>query len=162
MHSVLEKKLRKVPINVPADYIGHFRSASKKNPYDVKYLENTFFKDYSTLKLLTSIRPGNRVGDSAVTDIVALRYSPKGTIEYKLDFSDEWKTLPQRISLRNIGAPVGKLYEGPIPIKVEKFNHLQQLKVVIARDYHSFYDKLKHHCNDTSDPCEHVVPVCSN
>ena len=43
----------------------------KPEPYQVVYLDHTFFKDYTKLGGYNSIRPGTRVGDPVVTDIRA-------------------------------------------------------------------------------------------
>ena len=80
---------------MPADYITHFRAAAKQQPWEVKHLDQKFFKDYSSLKFVNSIRPGSKVGDPAVTDICALNYTPDCQIQFKLDFSDHWIDLPQ-------------------------------------------------------------------
>lgn len=43
-----------------------------------------------------SIRPGRVKGDSQVTDIRALKYTPEGVIFYRERFGDNWPLLPQR------------------------------------------------------------------
>ena len=37
---------------------------------------------------------------------------------------------------------VTQLYEQNVAIKNEKYNHLQQMKATIPRDYHAFFDAL--------------------
>ena len=105
--------------------------------------------------------PGFRVGDPVVTDIVALQYTRQCVILYKLDFSDNWQLLPQRLSvfseqrMRLFVLP--QLYCEPLKIKVEKFSHLQQFKSVLPKDHHAFYDHLPHICTDKDYPCLHVL-----
>lgn len=66
MHSTIERKLKGKIINVPADCVAACKSARKNpKPYEVTYLSHDYFKNYSTLNLIKSIRPVS------------------GTIEYK-------------------------------------------------------------------------------
>lgn len=147
MHSTIERKLKGININIPADYVNICKSARRlPKPYEVNYLSHNFFKNFSSLKYLTSIRPGKKVGDPTVTDIRALKYNPTGTIQYKLRFGDEWKDLPIRLN-KVTAIPLTELpvlYKQRIPIKNEKFNHLQALKNTLEKDYHAFYDDIPH------------------
>lgn len=165
MHRVIERKLAKHQINVPADNIGIFKHARvEPGPYNVKYIDHTFFKDYSVLNYYTSIRSGMNAGDPVVTDIVALCYTPDGVIKYKLNFDYEWALLPSPRSSRNRAVidatSLAPLHSTSLPIKTEKFIHLQQLKHVLHKDYHPFYDNLKHICPaagaDHRD-CPHII-----
>lgn len=145
--SAIERKLKGTNINVPADYAVICRRARKSpKPYKVTYLDHHFFKSFKPLKFLSSIRPGKKSGDPTVTDIRALKYDPKGSVKYKLRLTKEWENLPCRIN-KIVPIPFEKLprlHENRIPIKTEKFNHLQTLKSVIDQDYHSFYDNIPH------------------
>lgn len=147
MHSVIEKALRHKKINVPADYAYIAKIACKKSPYDVTYLYHDFFKDIEhTLKFYKSIRPGKRVGDPAVTDLRALKYNPDGTILYKLRYPETYRSLPIRVHTSSV-VPfdiIPQLYSARIPIKKEKYQHLQELKKTMEKDYHNFYDILPH------------------
>lgn len=58
-----------------------------------------------------------------------------GTIAYKIDLGDDFTEL--RKSRRAAAASFWK-------IKKAKFNHLQQIKMVIPRDYYANYDNLPH------------------
>ncbi|KAF2892711.1 hypothetical protein ILUMI_13464 [Ignelater luminosus] len=147
MHSTIEKKLKGVNINLPADYIQICNSARRTpKQYEVFYLTYTFFKRFSGLNFVTSIRPGKRIGDPTVTDLRALKYNPNGTIQYKLRFGDACQNLP--LQMNNITAipfaELPALYKGKLPIKNEKFNHLQILKTTLEKDYHAFYDNIPH------------------
>jgi hypothetical protein len=146
VHSTIERCINRRPIYSPSNYVELFRFARAKQPYDVMYLDHTFFGDFSSLKYYDNIRPGNKVGDPVVTDIRCLRYLPEGLIQYKLSFDDEFNDLPKR---RNAKVPSGDedvapLYRQPLQIKNTKYEHLQQLKSVIPKDYHAFYDSLSH------------------
>lgn len=102
-----------------------------------------FFKDFSEINFYSSIRPGNRVGDPVVTDIRVLMYTPSGEIKYKLHYGDEPLDLPRRSRNSSVGnRTISPLYMCPCPIKASKFRHLQELKDVIPRDFHQFYDAL--------------------
>lgn len=147
MHSTIEKKLRNRNINVPADYVDVCKKArTNPFPYTVNYLNFEYFKKYSSLKIVPSIRPGKKSGDPTVNQIHALKYNEEGFIEYKLNFSDPWKILQQRIKpfnpiqLDNIP----KLFETQPKISEDKFKHLQELKKSLKQDYHSFHDSLPH------------------
>jgi hypothetical protein len=160
MHARIETKLKRNPIHVPADYLAYFTGArTQPTPYSVKSLTYEFFKNYASIKYLNSIRPGVAVGDPTVTDIVAIEYTPLGVVNYKLDFSDEWQPLARRLVTRNAdmveGFVIGDLYAAPLKIKTEKFVHLQQLKSVLHKDYHAFYDSLPHVC--CQGQCPHII-----
>ena len=138
---------------------------SKPSPYNVESLDHTFFKDYSKLGYHRSIQPGTDAGDPQVTDVVALCYKPSGDILYKLSFDEQWEHLPvprnfcrklQQSDATNATSEPMPLYKSSIPIKTEKFIHLQELKAVLHRDYHSFYDRLKHVCNNPA-ACPHII-----
>ena len=68
MHSTIERCVRNRPIYVPADYAHICKIARRKpRPYNIKYLDHTFFKSFQTVELLKSIRPGYKKGDAKVT-----------------------------------------------------------------------------------------------
>ncbi|KAK7493373.1 hypothetical protein BaRGS_00015499 [Batillaria attramentaria] len=145
VHSAIERKLLNRQIYWPAEYIEVITSArTKPEPYHVKNLTFEFFLDFSKLSFCKTIRPGRRPGDPQVTDIRALKYGIDGIIQYKLHHSDEWSPLPSRNSNRNAPVTIPKMYSQPIPIKKTKFEDLQQLKEVLPREYHTFYDQLPH------------------
>ncbi|KAK6186042.1 hypothetical protein SNE40_008154 [Patella caerulea] len=146
IHSVIERAIKRKPIYSPQNYVDKIREARPKQPYEVEFLTHEFFKEYSKLKYYNSIRPGTRTGEPVVTDLRVIRYNPDGVIEYKLNYGDEFSPLPRRAK---IGEPspvdeVPQLHEDPLPIKKKKYGHLQELKVVIPKDYHTFYDNLPH------------------
>lgn len=148
MHSTIEKKLRKTNINVPADYVLVCKKACDKNPYNVNYLSHTFFKNIEgSIQFFRSIRPGRRVGDPQVNDLKAIKYANKN-IYYKTRHTDiEWTSFPIRLPLNpeciNFNT-LPPLYQNRLSIKNEKFQHLQQLKRSLEKDYHTFYDELPH------------------
>ncbi|CAG2254832.1 unnamed protein product [Mytilus edulis] len=143
IHSTIERKLRNKPIYCPQNYIDLIKDARPHQPYDVKYLSHEFFGKYSELKYYSSIRPGNRVGDPVVTNIRVLKYTEDGSIQYKLDFSDQYQDLPRRskVGLPSVDDTIERLYLSQVPIKKAKYQHLQELKAVIPRDFHPFYDR---------------------
>lgn len=145
MHSAIERRLKNKVINVPADYIDVIKTA-RKEPYYVQYLSHKFFKKFDTVQSYKSIRPGRSVGDAKVNDIRALQYSPIGIISYKLRFAEPWSELPQRKATVNpkYYHELESLHENQLPIKDRKFQDLQQIKLVLPRDYRDFYDNLPH------------------
>jgi len=158
VHSTIERQLRKVDIQLPSDYIRIMSTARQfPQPYSVTYLDHTFFKDFTRNLVYPSIRPGNKVGDPTVTDIRALKYSQDNTISFKTDFDDAYEPLskPRRASkVAASDATNAPMYKESVPIKSEKFVHLQQLKKVILSDHHLFYDSLRHVC---TGQCTHLI-----
>lgn len=151
MHSLIERKLRNTNINVPADYVGVFLQARQNpSPFEVKYLTFDFFKNFDSIKILSSIRPGRKVGDPVVTDIRALKYDERGNVFFKIRHNDDYTALENRNfskmkqKARDYNT-LPKLYSKPLSIKREKWEHLQKLKDSIPRDFHFFYDKLTFH-----------------
>lgn len=143
-HAKIEAKLKNKIINVPADYVSVVKSARKNpEPYKIKYLDHTFFRKYSSLNSISSIRPGSKAGDAVVTDIRGLKYTPNREIFYKLQLDEEWKLLPKRIGKVPESMP-NFLYSESRKIKEEKYKDLQDLKRVLPSDYHAFYDHLSH------------------
>lgn len=147
-HSLIERALKNKLIYVPMDYINIFRSARvNPRPFDVKYLDHSFFLDYTHTGPYRSIRPGRGKGDPTVTDIRALRYTNDGNICYKLKFDCEWTELPKprsHVANETQQLQPKRLYHQSLKITENKYRHLQQLKAVIPRDHHTFYDELSH------------------
>ena len=142
VHSTIEQKLRKKSMYCPANYVQAIKEARRNMPYEVKYLTHDFFTDYSTVQYYSSIRPGIKKGDPVVTDVRQFQYSPDGTIHYKLRHTEEWSLLPRTSTAAKPAAVKTPLYQEAPKIKQTKYKHLQELKAVIPRDYHAFYDNL--------------------
>lgn len=67
------------------------------SPFRTK-CDHSFFKDFTTLKYCSSIRPGRKVGDPTVTDLKAIKYNPEGFIEFKLRHTiADWTPLSIRV-----------------------------------------------------------------
>lgn len=97
VHSTIEVKLKNKEIYLPSDYARICRGIRPKQPYHVNYLDHTFFKDFSTIHYVSSVRPGKASGDPVVTDVCSYKYLPEGQIHYKIDVCDEWLQRPQRM-----------------------------------------------------------------
>lgn len=147
VHSVIERKIRNKKINVPADYVQICKTACSKKPYKVDYLLHDFFKKCDNIRFFKSIRPGRASGSSVVTDLKALKYCKDGVF-YKLRQPDNWEILPIRLNINTVTtvnfANLPPLHKTRLKIKAEKFQHLQQLKQSIEKDYHTFFDNLPH------------------
>jgi len=65
----------KTPLYSPGDYISRMRIARKKQPYNIKVIEYSFFKNYDAVCSLKSLRPGKKAGDKTVTNICKLLYT---------------------------------------------------------------------------------------
>ncbi|GFO42950.1 hypothetical protein PoB_006945500, partial [Plakobranchus ocellatus] len=94
-HATIERHLKNRPIHCPADYKRIIEESRRfPRPYVVKYLEYSFFKDFSKVNTLKTIRPGRGKGERVVTDLRAIQYSSDGQIRYKLEYNDDWSILP--------------------------------------------------------------------
>lgn len=79
-----------------------------------------------------------------------------------LDFDSEFEKFPEpktRTPRGNkiTGTPehegsLPKLFKNRLPIKLRKWNDLQDLKGVISADYHAFYDSLPKCSAQTTEP----------
>lgn len=106
-------------------------------------LSHEYFKNFSKINFLTSIRPGKKVGDPTVQNLRALKYTGNGEIYYKLRHSDHWKELPVRLN-QNPDTNISQLYNERLKIKRDKFENLQASKQYMPIDYHAFYDEIPH------------------
>lgn len=129
---------------MPAAYVDICKNARKTlSLYTIKYLDFRFFCKYSSLQFYSSIRPGCTIGDPVVADIRCLLYSPDKTISYKLSFNGDWELLRHGTNLSvEESFEISALYNEPLKIKKNKYNHLQSMKPLIPSDYHSFYNEL--------------------
>lgn len=127
------------------DYVRYMEEARQTpRPYRVEYVDHTFFKNYNNVCGLNDIRPGKKKGDPQVTDIRCLRYQPDGRILFKLMFEDDWEELMVRgNSTRIVSHPV-ELFQTQRKITAAKWKQLQEMKPVIPRDIHYFFDSLPH------------------
>ncbi len=144
VHSAIESRIRTQEIYLPSGYVMAAKMARHSNPYYVEYLHHEFFRSFENLTYYKSIRPGSKKGDPVVTDLRALKYCPNGTIKYKLQYSDEWSELPQRRQSNKLPnfEDLPQLVPERMPVNYEKWHHLQELKAVLPKDTHSFYDEL--------------------
>lgn len=144
MHAAIERNLKKKTISVPADYVDVCVHARQKpQPYSVKYLTHSYFKNHANLRYVNSIRPGKKAGDPTVQDIRALRYKPNGTIEFKLRHPHEWQTLPARVN-KSTSTSTPRLYSERLKITKDKYDQLQSMKCSLQKDYHGYYNALPH------------------
>ncbi|CAG9788155.1 unnamed protein product [Diatraea saccharalis] len=143
VHACIERKLKKKEIKLPSDYVSITREAREKpTPYEAIDLTYDFFRDYTKPLRYNSIRPGRMKHDPTVTDIKVISYHPSGIIKVKLDFSEELKDLPQRPKQFDAVQSYPPLFTARCCISKTKWLHLQELKSVIPKDCHYFYDNL--------------------
>lgn len=147
VHSCIERKLKNKRIYLPSDYIRATEEARKiPQPYEVINLEYNFFYDYSKAdsQRYKSIRPGRKTADPTVTDLKAIKYKANGNLQVKIDIDANWTELPVRPRCMPAITNYPKLHTAPLKITKKKFEHLQDLKKVIPKDCHAFYDSLPH------------------
>lgn len=141
-HSASVTRVRSQEVYLPSDYVSSCLMTRREQPYEVKTI---FFSKFSDLQYYSSIRPGKTVGDMVVTDVRALKYTPDGSIYFKLRHSaSDWSQLTHR---KGFSAPkadeLSRLFETRRKIKKQKFQHLQEQKKVLSVDTHAFYDTLQ-------------------
>ena len=144
VHALIERTIKRKEVYTPACCVSLVKSAKKNPPYyNVKYVDYTFFIDYSLFSFYSSIRPGRGVGASKVVDIAQLKYSSDGAF-YKLDHvTAPWQPLPHRVKEIEHHQVLKKLYTQQLPITTAKWNDLQSMKPVMPSDFHhSFYETL--------------------
>lgn len=154
VHSTLEHYF-KPPLYSPSDYITRMRMARPSQPYNIKVLDYSFFKNYDAMCDITSLRPGKKTGDKVVTYLCQLKYSPSSqNIQYKTNTNDNWENLPittknqvttytkstrsktaattieENVQIKLL-SDVPNLYSAPLPITKAKYDDLQSLKKVL-------------------------------
>ena len=147
VHSTLDGLFKNAVLYTPDDYISLMRNVRVCQPYNVKVVNHTFFKNFDALPTnFISIRPGKKAGDPVVTDIRALKYLSNGNVYFKLSLADNWAEHPckRNTATRRRILKADKLYSEPINISKEKFDSLQSLKPLMPWQYHAFYDSLCH------------------
>ena len=132
-------------VNLPADYKRIIQDARKGVPgkYGVEYVYFPFFKDFKECCDIDTIKPSVAVGPPYVTNIRQFDYSPDGSIKVNLTFDDsKWQDIPYNITLTN--RTPKQMYSEELKISYSKYSDLQDIKETIEKEYHSFYDNLKH------------------
>ena len=144
IHSVIERKLRQrnTKIHIPQDYVDILKIVRPGQPFNVQYVDHTFFRDFTKVVFYKTIRPGIKAGYPVVTDLRALRYNEDGTIQYKTRFPNDFQDLPRTSKLHHPQVEDVLLHSARLPIKGSKYKHLQELKKVILADYHAYYDAI--------------------
>ena len=91
-----------------------------------------------------TLKPSIKVSPPYVLNIRQVCYKPDSTISINLTYDDsQWEPLPYTITLRH--RTPKQLYTAPLKIAFSKWTHLQEIKLTINKQYHSFYDNLTHH-----------------
>lgn len=72
--------------------------------------------------------------------IRALTYDdPSGTIYFKTDIKENYNVLPQRANKKSEFSNHNLLHPEKIKISKKKWQHLQELKLLLPSDCHYFY-----------------------
>lgn len=145
IHSLIERQLKKEKNNVPADYVNVcVRGRKVPEPFKVEYLTHEYFKNYTNINFVNSIRPGKKTGDPTVQNLRAVKYEANGNLSFKLRHSHQWQPILARIN-KNVNIVIFPLYYDWLKRELDKFEHLQTLKQCIPADYHAFYDAIPHY-----------------
>ena len=79
VHVQIERVVKNINIYSPSSYVTLIEGAQKSKPYHkVKYVDHTYFDDYSCFGFYNSIRQGS--GDPKVVDLVQLKYEMTSSI----------------------------------------------------------------------------------
>lgn len=85
---------------------------------------------------------GKKIGEPTVNMIRALAYDPTAIIYYKTDIKEDYKILPQRSKKKVEFTNPNLLHPERIKISKKKWQHLQDLKLLLPSDCHYFYDNI--------------------
>lgn len=147
VHSLIERNLKNREITLPYDYITKTREARQKpTTLIAEILTHEIFKNYNNKDLMRyrSIRPGRCTDDPTVNNLRELHYFSEGTIGYKIKFSDQIRTLPQRSKeIDGFNYVLKGLFQDQLKISAQKFSQLQDIKSTLAPEFHGFYDSLQ-------------------
>ena len=81
VHAQIERFVKNKNIYSPSSYVTLIEDTKKsKSYYKVKYVDHTYFDDYSCFGLYSSIRQGRVSGDPKVVDLVQLKYEMTSSI----------------------------------------------------------------------------------
>ena len=110
VHARIERKLKHVDIYQPVDYVQLIQAARiNPKPYEVQYLSFDYYLDFERYEgAVKTLKPGK---EANVNNICALKYSPDGSICYKLQFADEWKDLGRKTRFEFVRQEPAQLYK---------------------------------------------------
>jgi hypothetical protein len=151
IHSVIETCMKNRILYTPEDYCDMIQNAhiqeelgGKKNAraYKVEMVSFDKIKSYEELNIYHSIRPGSKPGDPTVNLLRALQYLPNGTINYKLNFKDEWTPMLHKLNKPTYN--ITQKYASQLPVSAAKWRDIQKLKEFIPQQHHAFFDSIPH------------------
>ena len=81
VHAQIERVIRNKNIYSPSSYVTLIEDAKKSKPYyKMKYVDHTYFDDYSCFGFYNSIRQGRVSWHPKVVDLVQLKYEMTSSI----------------------------------------------------------------------------------
>ena len=121
----------------------------KYNPYIVKYIYQSFFRDYNSYTKYKSVWSRKIAGNSKMTDVKCIKYNADEAIYYKLALSDEYQPLPlwkpkKETLFDLINFP--RLYRVRLNINLNTFSHVQELKMSCLMMFTCFM--IQYHVED--------------
>ena len=141
MHAAIETNSSRIEIYTPGQWETVIKTARRNNPYHVKTVDHTFWKQFPVLR--TSIRPGKVAGDPTVTDICHLCYTKSG-IFYALSHGTPVQPLPAIRQSRNPPNPVQQMkYKQKLSLSSAKIADLKSLcDTIVPESHRGFYQDL--------------------
>lgn len=147
VHALIERRLKGREISLPTDYIKATEEVRENQPLRAKLYHHQDFRNYDDSRLFryNSIRPGKNTGEDTVQNLRVLDYSSNGVISFKTNFDDILQPLPRKPKNPTMSYDqLEPLYKEEIKISAKRFKDLQDLKVVLPKKSHGFYDRLQH------------------
>lgn len=146
MHSATEFAKQNVPVYSPRDWQNIFRSARKRNPYEVCPLDYSEFLDLKHMSRSLVRTTASDEGPVQWLKVKCLKFEREkpGVIQFRYGHSGEYKSVnvfgrgrPPKFTPVNV-------YKSQIPITKAKYNDLMKLcsKGVIPVELHAWYAQL--------------------
>ena len=143
VHHTIEEKIKNKSIYYPSDYARYIKEARRNPfPYLLEYLDQKFFKGYTKVCGLNSTRPGKLRRDPQVVDNSQPPVHPRWQNTLK---ASTWRRVEGARGARKLYKNCESvLFRRQRKIAAAKFRHLQEMKIVLPRDIHAFYNSPPH------------------
>ncbi|KAF4533572.1 hypothetical protein B566_EDAN001058, partial [Ephemera danica] len=150
VHSSIENSVRNKELYSLEEYVAAVEGMKRDEAssgragataYQVELVSHMKFENLENCKFYSSICPEQGPGTS-LYQLRAIKYTPEGTIFYKLKISEEWTPMPHKLSQPSTN--ISSKYTEQIPISAAKYRDLQKLKSFVPAEHHQFYEQIPH------------------